>query len=216
MEKPSWLKDIKVLVWDLDGTLYQEKPALKKEIYQHVLSLISQKKNINLQQAGKLYDQLHQKLKSSTLVLADCGIEKKIILEGEWFSLPQLKYLDEDPRISRLFSKLSKFKHIMLTNSNFNSMKLKLKKLALDQNCFEKIFTVGNDYKMIKPNLLAFKAVVQYTKMKPYQHLFIGDSEDKEMIPAKKLGMHTCFVWGESKLADISLPRVWDIVKLWQ
>ena len=68
--------------------------------------------------------------------------------------------------------------------------------------------------KKIKPHPAAFRLILQFTKLKPSQHLLVGDSEGKEIIPAGKLGFRTCYVWGKSKYADISLPQVYDVVQL--
>ncbi|MFC1711308.1 HAD family hydrolase [Patescibacteria group bacterium] len=68
----------------------------------------------------------------------------------------------------------------------------------------------------VKPDPYAFKLILNYTKLKPENHLFIGDSDKKEMIPAKKLGMKTCLVWGKSKVADISLKTVYEVESLFK
>lgn len=214
MKKSGWLKDIKVLVWDVDGTLYQEIPEVKKEIHKKVIQAIVKAKSIAIKQAKELHYQLYKQYKSNTSVLLQLGVDKDYVLSGDWYSRVQLKYLEKDNELIKIFQELKSFKHIISTNSEKIVALKKLEILGINPTLFEKIFTNKDFGVKVKPNPYAFKLVLELTKLKPQQHLFIGDSEEKEMIPAQKVGMHTCLVWGKSKAADISLPTVYDISKL--
>lgn len=216
MKNLTWLNNIKVLVWDLDGTLYKEIPEVKAGIYKNAVQAIVKTKKISLNQAKVLFTKNYLKYKSNTKVLFKLGVDKKYIQSGDWYNKIQLQYLKKDPLLKDIFKKLPHFRHIISTNSKRQVTFKKLKILGLDYKIFEKIFTATETKEKVKPDPYAFKIVLKFTKLKPSQHLFIGDSEGKEIIPAQKLGMHACFVWGKSKIADISVKTVYDVVKLWQ
>lgn len=216
MKKPSWINNIKVLIWDLDGTLYQELPEIKKEIHQNVIKAIVKTKSISFKKGEELYSQVYAQVKSNTKTLINLGVDKDYVLSGNWYNQAQLKYLKKDPDLVKVFKQLSNLRHIIDTNSNKQVTFKKLKILGLDLNFFGKIFTSTDMGDKVKPDPFAFKIVLQFTKLRPQEHLFIGDSEGKEIIPAQKIGMKTCLVWGKSEIANISLPTVYDIVELFQ
>lgn len=212
-KKPSWIKDIKVLVWDLDGTLYSEEGVIRKEIHKNVISIVSQHKKISFIEAKKLFYKLYNKFYSSTKTLLYLGVDKDYILAGSWYSQAQLKHLKKDQKLIEMFKKLKHLSHILSTNSEQSVTFKKLKILGFKTEFFDKIFTNKEMGGRIKPDPYAFEIVCRHTKLKPCQHLFIGDNENKEIIPAKKIGMRTCLVWGNSKLADVCLATVYDVVK---
>jgi len=214
MKNKTWLNNIKVLVWDLDGTLYKEIPNVKAGIHRNIIIAIAKTKKISLNQAEVLFAKNYQKFKSNTKVLLKLGVDKEYIKSGGWYNKIQLQYLKKDPLLVDIFKKLHHLKHIISTNSERQITFKKLRILGLDYKIFSKIFTATETKEKVKPDPYAFKIVLELTKLKPNQHLFLGDSEGKEIIPAKKLGMHTCFVWGKSQIADISVKTVYDVVKL--
>lgn len=214
MKKPNWLKEIKVLIWDLDGTLYKEIPKMKKGIVANCIRSVAKARKISFAKAKTLFFKTHHLLKSSTMSLIKLGVDEEEVRKGHWFYVSQLHYLKKDKRTIKLFEELKNYRHILHTNSPRKATFKKLKKLELDKNIFEKIFTTDEMGKKIKPHPAAFQLILDHTKLKPSQHLLTGDNESKDIIPAKKLGFHTCMVWGKSKAADISLAQVYDLGKL--
>jgi len=214
MSKYNWIKDIEVLIWDLDGTLYHEIPELKKAILQNAVKAVAKTKRIAFSEAEKLFLKNYERFKSNTKTLFHLGVDRDYVISGDWYNQAQLKFIKKDPLLADIFKKLQNLRHIIHTNSERKIALKKLKILGLDLNLFEKIFTSSDMAGKVKPDPSAFKLVLQFTKLKPKEHLFIGDSVGKEVIPAKKLGMKTCLVWDKSDLADVNLEKVYDIVKL--
>jgi len=211
---PNWIKDIKILVWDIDGTLYHENSKVKQAIYQNIIQLIIKTKGMDKKQAESLFYKLYRPTNSSTKVLLKLGVSPDYILSGKWYTSAQIKYLKSDLRLIHMLSQLKNYRQIVCTNSQINSAINKLNIIGIKPDYFEKIFTNQDFGIRVKPDLYAFKLILKYTQLPADEHLFIGDNEIKEIIPAKKLGMRTCLVWGKSIKADISLPSVYDVVKL--
>jgi len=212
-ENPKWLKKIKVLVWDLDGTLYHGTSEIRNEIHSNVIKLISKKKKVSLEKAEELFWKKYKKVGSSTKTMMQLGVDDKVIFSGKWYSEAQLKGIKKDEDLILMFKKLANYRHIVNTNGIYSSSVEKLRKLGLALNTFEKIFTNADMFKVLKPDLLPFKEVLKYTGLEPQEHLFIGDRDETDLVPAKKLGMKTCMVWRQSEIADISLDSVYDLTE---
>ena len=213
MDKPGWVKEIKVLVWDLDGTLYKEIPQVKAGIENKGIEVVAEANSLPLEKARKLFFSTREKLHSNTRTLLYLGVDREYVMSGDWFNRIQLKYLHKDTKLLAMFRQLKPLRHILSTNSNGVVARKKLKKIGVPVRNFERLFC-HVDLGILKPEPEAFTIVLQFTKLKPHEHLFIGDSEGKEMIPASKVGFRTCFVWGKSKFSDISLRTVYDTVEL--
>ena len=102
-KKPVWAKDIKVLVWDLDGTLYNEITEIKDGIHKNAFEAISKAKNLTLKKAEKLFWKGYKKLNSSTQTLIWSGVDRNYALSGIWYSNVQLKYLKKDKQLEKNF-----------------------------------------------------------------------------------------------------------------
>lgn len=209
-----WLSQIKVLIWDVDGTLYQEIPEIKEGVHENTINLISKAQIISKQDAEKLFWERYEKLGSRTQTLINCGVNREYVLSGEWYSQVQLKYLRKDERLVAMFGRLKHIRHIINTNGATTSTKKKLQRLGLNLITFEKIITNADMLGRLKPEAAPFRAVLAYTDLPASAHLLIGDRDKTDLEPAKKLGFHTCMVWGKSKVADLSLDSVYDIERL--
>jgi HAD superfamily hydrolase (TIGR01549 family) len=208
-----WIKDIKVLVWDLDQTLYPYQKALDKEFKKALYQIVAEYTNTSYQKAKKQFQQRQKKLKGTTITLNSFGIDgyqqlPKIVKAIDWS-----KYLKKEKRLTQMFNDLKSYRHLLLSDSNREIAIMKLELLGLDISVFEKTFC-GIELRITKPNIKLFKKVSLYTKLPAKCHLIIGDSLDKDILPAKKLGWQTCLVWKKSNKADINLPTVYDMIGL--
>ncbi len=78
---------------------------------------------------------------------------------------------------------------------------------------FKAIIT-KEDVSAYKPSPEPFLKALGILGAKAKECVSIGDVNESDIIPARKLGMKTVFVWGESKYADVSVPTIYDIKKL--
>ncbi|SJZ42066.1 mutator mutT protein/haloacid dehalogenase superfamily, subfamily IA, variant 3 with third motif having DD or ED/haloacid dehalogenase superfamily, subfamily IA, variant 1 with third motif having Dx(3-4)D or Dx(3-4)E [Pilibacter termitis] len=68
---------------------------------------------------------------------------------------------------------------------------------------------ISEDIGFEKPNLTAFEYVIKKNNLSPLESVMIGDSLTNDILPAKKLGMRTVLVGGQSnKEADFSFESV--------
>jgi putative hydrolase of the HAD superfamily len=99
---------------------------------------------------------------------------------------------------------------MILTNGLISKIKQSLSVLGISPELFELIGSseiTGTN----KPDPQAFTFMIGKTGFAAASCLMVGDRDEVDIIPAKAAGMKTCFVWGKSRIADLSLPRVYDL-----
>ena len=234
------MKNIKAIIWDIDGTLYQSIPRLSQAIHEDALVKIEKKLGVDKDKAAEILETNYKRLSSTTKVLLKMGFSWQEAVERlkHCFYL-KTQFIKKDPKLVLMFKKLSHYRHFIASNNPEELCQRLLETLGLNPEIFEKIF--GNEQNTIKPDLKFFQRILDYTGFPADQHLFVGDREKTEIIPAKRLGMKTCFVWhvkspkattcltarsrkaqaprdfagwGKSKAADVSISKIYDIVKV--
>lgn len=213
MKKPGWLKNIRVLIWDLDKTLYRDDPELQKQIKKEIYLAVAKNKKWSLEKAKREFEKIHRLKKASTETLFSLGLDGIKIFDEVFSIINWDKYLNKDKRLTSLFSQLKRFQHYLVTNNKAKFTNKKLILLGLDKNLFKEIINL-HSFGFYKPDPRAFKLVLDKTRFPPEKHLSIGDKESTDIIPAKKLGIRTCLVWRKGKTADLSVDSVYHLSKL--
>jgi FMN phosphatase YigB (HAD superfamily) len=65
-----------------------------------------------------------------------------------------------------------------------------------------------------KPDLQGFELMVQYSQLPAHEILFIGDDVEKEIRPAKSVGLKTGIMWIDAPEADYSFRHFKEILPL--
>jgi len=199
-------------LWDVDLTFYTVSLQMKEEFQGKIYKYISRKLKIPIDEARQKYERGFKKRKSKTATMEALGLGKYAIQEVI-DSIDKNKYLKKDPRLIQLFKKLRRYKHTIVTNSTKSSIEKTLKILGLEKGLFEPIIT-KEDVSNYKPSLEPFIKVMDILGAKAEECISIGDVDNSDIIPAKKLGMKTIFVWGKSKYADASVPTIYEVERL--
>lgn len=205
-------KNVKYCLWDVDLTFYAVSPQMKEEFRKRIYEYISQKLKIPISEAKQKYEKEFRKRKSKTASMKALGLGKYAI-QDVIDSIDKSRYLKKDPRLIQLFENLNHYKHAIITNSVESSINETLKILGLEKDLFEIIIT-KEDVSAYKPNPEPFLKALEILGAKPEECVSIGDVKNSDIIPAKKLGMKTIFVWGKSEHADASVPTVYEVREL--
>ncbi len=216
-----YFPNIKVLIWDIDGTLYRSIPALSQDIfeadYKVVMVHTGWTREKTIEEFHKIFKVITPSSTKTAAMLTGLPLVQ-VAIECEQYK-DRTKYLKRDEKLISMFGKLSGFTHYMLVNGIQEKTRDALKVLGLSPDIFTEIVTseiVGEN----KPSEKGFRYILEKTKLPPDQHLMIGDREAVDLVPAKNLGMKTCLVWADPKAqfssTDIVLSTVYDVEKIVQ
>ncbi|MEA3273046.1 MAG: HAD family hydrolase [Patescibacteria group bacterium] len=206
---------IKFVGLDLDLTLYKENKKVEEAFRNAWYTLMASEFEISYQEAKKKFLEYRKTITGGCAIARAMGIKdpENFAMRASTKAKTHL-YLKKDQRLVDLIKYLQeKYVLFLVTASAKADAYLKLKKLGIDpKNDFQyKIF--GDSEKSGKFNGKSFSKLIKMTKGKPREHLFVGDKEAQDIIPAKRAGMQTVMVWKQSKNADLSLPTIYDLEK---
>jgi len=205
---------IKILIWDFDGTLYKPNVELFHDVRESEYRAIINHTGWNQEKAIEEFHKLHKKtIQSATAVVAKlCNIPiAAAAVESEKY-FDRRDFLHRDLRLIKLFASLKRFRHFILANGVIAKQKETLQVLGIPVDTFEE-FVTAETVGVTKPDPAGFRYIMKKTGLSPNAHLMIGDRELVDVVPAKKLGLHTCLVWSEtpSTIADVTLSTVYDV-----
>ncbi len=202
------------MIWDFDGTLYRPTKQSHDDTRNAEFQVIADRMGWSRQKAKEEFYKVYNiKTVSGTQAVAlICRISTVEAATYCEHYMDRSKYLKRDAKLITMFQKLTQLQHYLLVNGLQKTIRDALDILGISSQTFEEIVTseiVGEN----KPSLKGFQYILDKTKLAPAQHLMIGDREDVDLVPAKKLGMKTCLVWSRKKraIADCTILTVYDL-----
>ena len=212
------LRMIKVLVWDLDGTLFVS-PEAAHLMKQTFINMVAKQRGLSTRKAEGIFSLKTKNLNWSRATSRLTGQPERKVLEGLENTIDRSIHIKRELKVVGILKKLGRFRHIVLTNASHENTISTLRLLGFagegkgKVSPFEKIFSLDS-VKSYKPRAKMFKQVVNYTHLPPNSHLMIGDSLTTDILPAKKLNFQTCLVGGYKTEADYCLGSIYDIPRL--
>ncbi len=210
-------KDVKVLIWDFDGTFYKPNPELWKKVREAEYRVIMEKTGWNHDKTIEEFNKYYKTVTpSATQTVAHiCGMtttEAALIMEQYY---DRRSSVMRDEKLIDLFGKLKNYTHYILANGVRHRLEETLAVLGVPKEMFTEIVTSEQSGEN-KPSDKGFRYILDKTGLPAAAHLMIGDRELVDLAPAKALGMHTCLVWSETKsiIADFTLPSVYDVATI--
>ena len=184
---------VRVLVWDLDGTLFGEKEELTREFRRHLYEIVAERLGVSWKEAKRRFERRQKKLWGTTITANSFGLDGYWVVAEVQRRIDWRRFLKRDERLVRWLGELKKsYRQILLTDNTEETAREKLKILGVE-GVFEKWFC-GLDLRVTKPDKRLFKMVLDYTGLPAKQHLMIGDRLEKDIEPAKAVGMKTWWV----------------------
>ncbi len=214
------LSDIKVIIWDFDGTLYPQNAAVTQAMEEGQYQTIMRHTGWSRQRAKDEFWKVYPKETTSgnAAVGLICHIPTPQAAVENERGFDRRVFIQKSQELTTLFASLANFRHFILGNGVKENLVDTTKALGIHDR-FEEIVTsetVGAN----KPDPAGFVYIMEKTGCTPAQHLMVGDREVVDLVPAKTLGMHTCLVaWGEGFAelpktlgsADVSIPTPYDL-----
>jgi len=219
---PAWLKNIKLIAWDLDGTLYPPMPIITNQIDQARFTTMAKHLQISFNEAKTKFRSMYARLHGTARVFNELGIDGEQFFINFWKDFDLSKYIEPDPKLLKFFKQVQNrgIKHALLTNSNTNqSVQEKLTAVGLSSNLFVAIFT-SSLTGIHKPMPEAFIQLWKQTSFEIDQIVYVGDKENTDIIPAKKLGLKTVKMdWlsdSETTQADLLVKTPIEFLKMFK
>lgn len=206
----------KLLVFDLDGTLYKFKESqdgsmLSSKFYsdvkKNILKFISQRLELSKENAELEYERVKKAYNEHASIgfEKEHGIDRLEYFEKCW-NLDPKDYITASAELGRVFESLDGRKAAVLTGAPRVWAEKALKHLQVYKFVKGAVFTGEPDVR--KPSLEAFRQVLDFFKTRPEQACSIGDQEGTDIEPAKRLGMKTVIVGKESQHADFRIEDI--------
>ena len=205
------MKNIRHLIWDLDGTIFDTYPAMT-----NALLLATKDNNINLS-----YNKILSLMKiNSNHFLKD--IESRFKFNKKKLSSDYKRHLKMQP-ISEMYPfedienvcKLIQSRHgknLIITHNNIKTTKMLLLEFNME-NLFSDIITAEEGYPR-KPDPTCFHEMMKRNNISPDETLSIGDRE-LDIIAGKAAGTKTCLFSPDNHIiktkTDITVKNYKDL-----
>jgi putative hydrolase of the HAD superfamily len=211
--------DVKALVFDLEGTLYNSK-ELTNEWRSQIFKLIKEKTGKSDEVILKEFLKIVEELRGQGFrrppvsdIVNRMGISREEFYKAV-DSVDASKFLKPDPELRKTLEYMKgKWKLAMLTNLSRKTALNILKALGLNSNLFEPLIT-ASEMEKGKPDPEPFRRISQTLGLDPSFIMMVGDSVSSDLAPAKKLGMKTALI-SEKKistpLADLEVGNISEL-----
>lgn len=188
----------KSIIFDMDGTLYAfrggsfKKSGIHKKILHNASLYIASHLAIPKKDADTILGKIVKKYGEDISI----GLEKEYNLprndyfETTWDIDPK-KFVKPDARLKRTLSALSraKFAFFLVSDAPHVWIEAVLNELGITRYFQNRIFSGEGNKRKGFGN--AFRNVIKQRSLNPKSCIAIGDQENTDIIPAKKLGMKT-------------------------
>ena len=199
---------IKVILFDLDGTLYKS-PEIRKKFAQAAYHALAKLKNVSVKEAKTMIEGTREKLKEKhgfpvpyTLTLIRYGMPVELWHKENIEFFDPRDYLSQNGELKEMRSGLTKRCRLaILTNNNEVQAQRILEALNV-RDLFDRVFTY-NTFKTMKPNPDFFKKAAKEMGVKPKECLVVGDRYSVDLIPAQDLGMQIYEVKGPNDIKKL-------------
>ena len=184
------LKDIKYWIFDLDNTLYSGQTKVFDQVDKKMSSYISQKLNINIEEAKKIQKDYFRKYNTTLSgMIKHHNIDANEFLD--FVHDVNLDFLGKNKKLEEEIAKISG-KKIIFTNGSKAHAENVTKRIGINK-LFDGIFDIVESNFIPKPSIEAYKILIEKYKIEPQYCIFIEDIA-RNLKPAHELGMKTVWI----------------------
>lgn len=201
---------IKAVVFDADNTLYiTEKNNAYEEQFSYLEKEARVKKDIIRERWEKIKGELASQNKapdkarrpySITYALVGLGVEpekaEKLSRESlEIFWKAILRDLVFDKEVRKILQGLKKKYKLIIASDEFEKeLKMKLNRVFIDWRKYFRFLVTPDIVGEMKPSQKYYETILSRAQLKPEEVVVVGDSWEKDLEPAKALGIKTILV----------------------
>lgn len=212
----------KIIIFDMDGTLYKFKgdsfksSGLYDVVIANTLLYISRKLEKSEAEAQEILDVIFKKYGNSISI----GLEKEFKIDRyDYFdfawNIEARNYVQFDAQLKPFLLNLeNNFNLVLLSDAPKIWVQIVLDYLGVKEVFKDNIFSGEGDTRKEFGN--AFDVICKRKGIEPRMCFAVGDQEETDIIPAKKIGMKTVFVGkGKSSISDHSVSDIFELEKIW-
>ena len=205
---------IEALGVDLDKTLYKPNEKIDEAIRKYACEQAADELGIPYEKIRADFNKLYTQSQSGGNSLEKLGVlNGREIMHEALDNADIVPYLRKNTRLAEMFSRLNQdYKLFLITYSREELALRKLEKLGIDTYIFHP--SIYGDSPLQRENGSAFKHVSRKLLVHCQNMMFVGDREQVDILPAKKLGITTAIVNGKSKEADYQLKNILHLENL--
>lgn len=210
-------KLIKVVGFDLDGTLYPTTPEIQERIRGKIAEKIAAACGIDVKKARIVFDEKYERFLSGSKTLDEIGREygadfsNREVVQEAVEEANILDLIDENPRLVGMLQRLSGHRELdLLTSSEENLALQKLGRIGLSRYFFRFFLTKKQGSKTTGEKYKLWLSKRVFVPFAPEEHLYVGDNERQDVDIPGALGIRTCVI-GNYEGADF---RISDILEL--
>lgn len=173
-----------------------------------------EKMHWNLERTKKEFKERYERLGGSTKVLNELGIDGQTFFTTAFDDVDLSSVIKRDARLKEMIDRLRKKYSVgIVSNGLTNSIVKKLEAVGLSKSQFSP-FVATFEMDAPKPDPAPFLKAIEDAGVRPDESVYIGDREETDILGAKAVGMHTIFLWGKSREADLSIPTIYELENL--
>lgn len=209
-------RTIQSVGFDLDNTLFKPNATINEYIRSYACRRASEILSKPYNEVRTVYNEHYEKCQSSRRSLRAMGIEDvDTIMQNSLEQEEIVALLQKDEALNGMLKRLARRYALYLITTNAQNTSLrKLDALGIDANLFSpKIYELGNKlHKRLDGS--AFHYVSELHGVDLSEMFFVGDREQTDILPAKKLGLMTAIVNTKSLHAHYQLEDIYQLEEL--
>ncbi|MFH0808640.1 MAG: HAD family hydrolase [archaeon] len=209
--------EIKIVGFDLDGTLYENTPEIHQRVRKKIYEKLSALCQIPEDKARELFIAHYEKLSSGTRSIKEITEDYKIqignrdLVQESIEEADIIELIDDNPALRQMLERLSNKVNIDLVTGSKKSLSLKkLVKLGISKHMFTYILTSEDGSKTTGEKYLKW---IRMRKLEPGQLLYVGDNKKQDVDMPRSLGIQTCIV-GNYEKANYQISNILELENL--
>ena len=133
--------DVRVLIWDVDGTFYPPSPEMTQAVLESAYLTIEKHKGWPRNTTIEEFQKVHEKITPSQTeaVSMICDIPTSDAARETDLYLDRKRFIAHDDKLIALFTTLKKFRHFILGNGAKQTILEGIAALGLSANLFDEI-----------------------------------------------------------------------------
>lgn len=210
------MKKNKLIIFDLDGTLYRMKGGsfpnskLRQKVLKNAIIYIKKKLKIRKSEAENILKKIASEYGENISIALEkkYGLDRYDYFNYVWNINPE-SYIKKSQNIENILIRLNKdYEFLLMSDSPKIWITNTLKALGIETFFKGKILSGEGDKRKIFCN--RYGDILNKYKIIPSDVIVVGDQENTDIAPAKKIGLKTIFVnqSKKSKFADINIGNI--------